>query len=101
MPSVYNYRKKHFFACIDAISLPTICAIVNKYKKFLTENDLLFSRLDDHLIIKHNYRKDEYRCDLCPKAYSHRPCLIKHRAVIHGEHRKYHCENCPKVNLIR
>jgi ecotropic virus integration site 1 protein len=54
-------------------------------------------KLDDHLIVKHNYRRDEYRCDLCPKAYSHRPCLIKHRAVIHGEHRKYHCENCPKI----
>nr|XP_015838045.1 PREDICTED: transcription factor hamlet [Tribolium castaneum] len=54
-------------------------------------------KLDDHLIVKHNYRKDEYRCDLCPKAYSHRPCLIKHRSVSHGEHRKYHCENCPKV----
>ncbi|XP_044272558.1 histone-lysine N-methyltransferase MECOM-like isoform X4 [Tribolium madens] len=54
-------------------------------------------KLDDHLIVKHNYRKDEYRCDLCPKAYSHRPCLIKHRSVTHGEHRKYHCENCPKV----
>ncbi|RZC34119.1 transcription factor hamlet-like, partial [Asbolus verrucosus] len=53
--------------------------------------------LDDHLVIKHNYRRDEYRCDLCPKAYSHRPCLIKHRAVVHGEHRKYHCENCPKI----
>ncbi|XP_064213427.1 transcription factor hamlet isoform X3 [Tribolium castaneum] len=56
-------------------------------------------KLDDHLIVKHNYRKDEYRCDLCPKAYSHRPCLIKHRSVSHGEHRKYHCENCPKVSL--
>ncbi|XP_044272556.1 transcription factor hamlet-like isoform X2 [Tribolium madens] len=56
-------------------------------------------KLDDHLIVKHNYRKDEYRCDLCPKAYSHRPCLIKHRSVTHGEHRKYHCENCPKVRL--
>ncbi|XP_063931759.1 transcription factor hamlet-like isoform X5 [Zophobas morio] len=54
-------------------------------------------KLDDHLVVKHNYRRDEYPCDLCPKAYSHRPCLIKHRSVVHGEHRKYHCENCPKV----
>ncbi|KAF2902873.1 hypothetical protein ILUMI_03315 [Ignelater luminosus] len=54
-------------------------------------------KLDEHLIIKHNYRKDEFRCDLCPKAYSHRPCLLRHRAVIHGETRKYHCENCTKV----
>ncbi|KAL3274021.1 hypothetical protein HHI36_015439 [Cryptolaemus montrouzieri] len=54
-------------------------------------------KLDEHLVLKHNYRKDEFKCDYCPKAYSHRPCLIKHRAVAHGEHRKYHCENCPKV----
>ncbi|XP_044759685.1 transcription factor hamlet-like isoform X1 [Coccinella septempunctata] len=54
-------------------------------------------KLDEHLIVKHNYRKDEFKCEYCPKAYSHRPCLIKHKAVVHGEHRKYHCENCPKV----
>ncbi|KAK9888053.1 hypothetical protein WA026_000330 [Henosepilachna vigintioctopunctata] len=54
-------------------------------------------KLDDHLIVKHNYRKEEYKCDYCPKAYSYRPCLIKHRAIVHGEHRKYHCENCTKV----
>uniref|UniRef100_A0A1Y1L9R5 C2H2-type domain-containing protein n=1 Tax=Photinus pyralis TaxID=7054 RepID=A0A1Y1L9R5_PHOPY len=54
-------------------------------------------KLDEHLIIKHNYRKDEFRCDLCPKSYCHRPCLLKHRALIHGETRKYHCENCTKV----
>ncbi|XP_030758572.1 histone-lysine N-methyltransferase PRDM16-like isoform X2 [Sitophilus oryzae] len=54
-------------------------------------------KLDEHLILKHNYRRNEYRCDLCPKAYSFKPCLIKHRAQIHGETKKYHCENCPKV----
>ncbi|XP_017774324.1 PREDICTED: transcription factor hamlet-like isoform X2 [Nicrophorus vespilloides] len=54
-------------------------------------------RLDEHLVLKHNYRKDEYRCDLCPKAYCYRPCLIRHRSIVHGEHRKYHCENCTKV----
>ncbi|XP_018561523.1 MDS1 and EVI1 complex locus protein EVI1-like isoform X3 [Anoplophora glabripennis] len=54
-------------------------------------------KLDEHLISKHNYRRDEFRCDYCPKSYSHRPCLIRHRAIQHGEHRKYHCENCPKV----
>ncbi|KAK4873680.1 hypothetical protein RN001_013040 [Aquatica leii] len=54
-------------------------------------------KLDEHLIVKHNYRKDEFRCDLCPKSYSHRPCLLKHRALAHGETRKYHCENCTKV----
>ncbi|XP_076271472.1 transcription factor hamlet-like isoform X2 [Rhynchophorus ferrugineus] len=54
-------------------------------------------KLDEHLIQKHNCRRNEYRCDLCPKAYSDKPCLIKHRADIHGETKKYHCENCPKV----
>ncbi|CAH0564476.1 unnamed protein product [Brassicogethes aeneus] len=53
-------------------------------------------KLDEHLISKHNHRRDEFRCELCPKAYSHRTCLIKHRAVEHGEVKKYHCENCPK-----
>ncbi|KAJ8980784.1 hypothetical protein NQ317_019450 [Molorchus minor] len=52
---------------------------------------------DDHLISNHNYHRDEYRCDFCPKAYSHRSCLIKHRSVQHGEHKKYHCENCSRV----
>ncbi|XP_065174278.1 histone-lysine N-methyltransferase MECOM isoform X2 [Atheta coriaria] len=53
--------------------------------------------LDDHLIQKHSYRRDEFRCDLCPRAYAYKPCLIRHRSLIHGEHRKYHCENCHKV----
>ncbi|CAG9812850.1 unnamed protein product [Phaedon cochleariae] len=54
-------------------------------------------KLDEHLISKHNYRRDEYQCDYCPRAYSYRPCLIKHRSIKHGETKKYHCENCPKV----
>ncbi|KAG5889060.1 hypothetical protein JTB14_020413 [Gonioctena quinquepunctata] len=58
-------------------------------------NDI--DKLDEHLISKHNYRRDEYKCDYCPRAYSHRPCLIKHLAIKHGETKKYHCENCPKV----
>ncbi|KAJ8923423.1 hypothetical protein NQ315_001981, partial [Exocentrus adspersus] len=53
-------------------------------------------KLDEHLISKHSYRRDEYRCDYCAKSYSYRPCLIRHRAILHGEHRKYHCENCPR-----
>ncbi|XP_066153547.1 transcription factor hamlet isoform X2 [Euwallacea fornicatus] len=54
-------------------------------------------KLDEHLILKHHHRKNEYQCDLCPKAYSYKPCLIRHRAQAHGETKKYHCENCPKV----
>lgn len=54
-------------------------------------------KLDEHLIQKHNYRRNEYRCDFCPKAYSYKPCLIRHRAVVHGETKKYHCENCTKL----
>ncbi|XP_048519652.1 transcription factor hamlet isoform X3 [Dendroctonus ponderosae] len=54
-------------------------------------------KLDEHLIHKHNYRRDQYQCDLCPKLYSDKACLIRHRAIIHGETKKFHCENCPKV----
>ncbi|KAK9729834.1 Zinc finger, C2H2 type [Popillia japonica] len=56
-------------------------------------------KLDEHLVTKHNYRKDEYSCDLCPKTYSYRPSLIKHKAIQHGEHKKYHCENCTKRHI--
>ncbi|KAL1497214.1 hypothetical protein ABEB36_008211 [Hypothenemus hampei] len=54
-------------------------------------------KLDEHLIQKHNHRRNEYHCGLCPKAYSYKPCLIRHRAIVHGETKRYHCENCPKV----
>lgn len=54
--------------------------------------------LDDHLVAAHHYPKDQFRCELCPKSYSYRPSLLRHRALIHGELRKYPCENCSKVN---
>lgn len=54
-------------------------------------------RLDDHLVISHHYPKDAYRCDLCSRSYSYRPSLLRHRAIAHGELRKYPCENCTKV----
>ncbi|GJQ86124.1 hypothetical protein Trydic_g15278 [Trypoxylus dichotomus] len=57
--------------------------------------------LDEHLIAKHNYRRDEHSCDLCPKTYSYRPSLIKHKAIQHGEHKKYHCENCTKLVICQ
>ncbi|CAH1995375.1 unnamed protein product [Acanthoscelides obtectus] len=53
--------------------------------------------LDEHLILKHNHQKDKFKCNYCCKSYSDRPCLIKHKAVEHGETKKYHCENCPKI----
>lgn len=56
--------------------------------------------LDDHLVAAHHYPKDQFRCELCPKSYSYRPSLLRHRALIHGELRKYPCENCSKVNII-
>uniref|UniRef100_A0A182TT79 C2H2-type domain-containing protein n=1 Tax=Anopheles melas TaxID=34690 RepID=A0A182TT79_9DIPT len=52
--------------------------------------------LDDHLVISHHYPKDAYRCELCPRAYSYRPSLLRHRAIVHGELRRFPCENCPK-----
>uniref|UniRef100_A0A336LKQ1 CSON011437 protein n=1 Tax=Culicoides sonorensis TaxID=179676 RepID=A0A336LKQ1_CULSO len=54
--------------------------------------------LDDHLITSHQYPKEKYPCELCSRAYSHRPSLIRHRAIAHGEVRKYPCENCKKVS---
>ncbi|XP_049548303.1 histone-lysine N-methyltransferase PRDM16-like [Anopheles darlingi] len=56
--------------------------------------------LDEHLVIAHHYQKDAYRCDLCPRAYSYRPSLLRHRAIVHGELRRFHCENCPKVSVM-
>ncbi|XP_063697464.1 MDS1 and EVI1 complex locus protein EVI1-A [Culicoides brevitarsis] len=53
--------------------------------------------LDDHLVTSHQYPRDKYPCELCSRAYSYRPSLIRHRAVSHGEVRKYPCENCKKV----
>nr|XP_040235580.2 histone-lysine N-methyltransferase PRDM16 isoform X2 [Anopheles coluzzii] len=53
-------------------------------------------QLDDHLVISHHYPKDAYRCELCPRAYSYRPSLLRHRAIVHGELRRFPCENCPK-----
>ncbi|XP_053692643.1 transcription factor hamlet-like [Sabethes cyaneus] len=54
-------------------------------------------QLDDHLVISHHYLKDAFRCELCPRAYCHRPSLLRHRAIVHGEIKRYPCENCPKV----
>ncbi|XP_037042458.1 transcription factor hamlet-like isoform X4 [Bradysia coprophila] len=53
-------------------------------------------QLDDHLVSTHHYPKDAFRCDICPKSYCYRPSLLRHRALIHGELRKYPCENCTK-----
>ena len=55
-------------------------------------------RLDVHLVATHHYPKDAYHCELCPKKYCYRPSLLRHRAIIHGEYRKYPCENCSKVS---
>lgn len=66
-----------------------------------TNNSIIFSicRLDEHLIVSHNYPKDAFTCELCPKSYSYKPSLLRHRAIVHGEHRKYPCENCTKVGF--
>ncbi|XP_067623236.1 transcription factor hamlet isoform X2 [Eurosta solidaginis] len=53
--------------------------------------------LDHHLISKHSFRKDDFACELCSKPFCHRPLLLKHRALVHNDIRKYPCENCPKV----
>ncbi|CRK91379.1 CLUMA_CG005052, isoform A [Clunio marinus] len=54
--------------------------------------------LDVHLVATHHYPKDAFRCEHCPKSYCYRPSLLRHRAIVHGEYRKYPCENCSKVS---
>lgn len=68
------------------------------FHTFLLFNASFANRLDDHLVISHHYPKDAYRCELCPRAYCYRPSLLRHRAIVHGEIRRYPCENCPKVS---
>lgn len=58
---------------------------------------LLWRRLNEHLVTNHYYPADQYKCDLCPRAFPWRPSLNRHRAVNHGEIRKYPCENCSSV----
>lgn len=55
-------------------------------------------RLDAHLVATHHYPRDAFHCEVCPKKYCYRPILLRHRAVAHGEFRKYPCENCSKVS---
>lgn len=55
-------------------------------------------RLDDHLVAIHQYPKKTFTCDICHKTYSIKPSLLRHRALAHGEFRKFPCENCPKVS---
>ncbi|XP_069668872.1 transcription factor hamlet-like isoform X2 [Periplaneta americana] len=54
-------------------------------------------QLDEHLVTSHRYPADQHKCELCPRAFSWRPSLQRHRALHHGEVRKYPCENCSKV----
>lgn len=58
----------------------------------------LSSRLDNHLILCHNYKKDEFRCETCSQAFCYRPSLLRHKALQHGEVRRFPCENCSKVS---
>lgn len=60
---------------------------------------LYIFRLDVHLVATHHYPKDSFHCEHCPKSYCYRPSLLRHRAVVHGEYRKYPCENCSKVSV--
>ncbi|KAJ9579357.1 hypothetical protein L9F63_024535, partial [Diploptera punctata] len=53
--------------------------------------------LDEHLVSNHRYPADQYKCELCPRAFCWKPNLQRHRAAHHGDVRKYPCENCTKV----
>lgn len=57
-------------------------------------------RLDNHLVTGHRYPAEQHICESCPRAYAWRPLLVRHRAIVHGDLRKYPCENCPKVSII-
>ncbi|XP_065340624.1 histone-lysine N-methyltransferase PRDM16-like isoform X5 [Cloeon dipterum] len=52
--------------------------------------------LDEHLVSGHGYQAGQHKCDHCAASFSWRPCLLRHKSV-HGEQKKYHCENCAKV----
>ncbi|XP_050696308.1 histone-lysine N-methyltransferase PRDM16-like isoform X2 [Eriocheir sinensis] len=55
-----------------------------------------YDELDDHLVTAHGYAAGQYRCDYCQRAFAWRPNLIQHK-TIHGEFKRYPCENCPRV----
>lgn len=59
-----------------------------------------FFRLDTHLIGAHNYPKETFHCETCLQSFCYRPSLLRHRALEHGEIRKYPCENCTKVSYL-
>ncbi|OXU24430.1 hypothetical protein TSAR_012233 [Trichomalopsis sarcophagae] len=52
--------------------------------------------LNNHLVVCHRYPAREHCCSSCPSGYAWRPLLVRHRALVHGDVRKYPCENCPK-----
>ncbi|XP_011506050.1 PREDICTED: LOW QUALITY PROTEIN: PR domain zinc finger protein 16-like [Ceratosolen solmsi marchali] len=52
--------------------------------------------LNNHLVICHRYPAREHCCSSCPSGYAWRPLLVRHRAIVHGDIRKYPCENCSK-----
>jgi hypothetical protein len=60
-------------------------------------NYAVWCRLDDHLVASHRYPPDQFKCELCPRAFSWKPSLQRHRALSHEDIRKYPCENCSKV----
>lgn len=59
-----------------------------------------FSRLDEHLVSAHRYTAGQHRCEACPRSFSFRPGLIRHRTSAHPDLRRYSCENCPKVSTV-
>ncbi|KAL5280783.1 MECOM family protein [Megaselia abdita] len=74
----------------DENSIDFRCAVCEKQFQDL-------ETVDNHLVVAHHYRKDEYSCELCSKGFSYRAYLLRHRALTHGEIKKYPCENCSKV----
>lgn len=52
--------------------------------------------LDEHMVEAHSHTRGQYPCEHCPKSFSWRPNLLRHK-MIHGEFRRFPCENCDKV----
>lgn len=108
MSLVLNYKKKWTFNTNMYVWRRRLVVWISRI--FSLKSQLFFKinylyyffiftyRLDVHLVATHHYPKDAYHCELCPKKYCYRPSLLRHRAIIHGEYRKYPCENCSKVS---
>ena len=50
--------------------------------------------LQDHIMIVHEGKKDNFVCEICSKSFSRRTSLAAHKLLHTGEYKVYHCDNC-------